>query len=102
MPIKVPVIWTLIDSLKTTATDESIAQLYTEIINVDQANELVTVLQLIEVATPHLHQSLHDHLFSLMPQLSLLLKHPLKTVRLSYYIEKSNFISKKCLFFFWF
>lgn len=80
MPNKVPVIWALIESLKTTATDDSIAQLYTGIINVDQANELITVLQLIETATPHLHQSLHDKLFSLMPQMSLLLRHPLKTV----------------------
>lgn len=80
LPSKVPVIWNSMLSLKTRANDDTIAHLYAGNIVADQANELITVLQLIETATPHIHVSLHASLFAMMPHLSSLLKHPLKAV----------------------
>lgn len=49
-------------------------------VNFDQANELILCLQLIESASVAVHSSLHDSLLDLLPQLMLLLKHPLKAV----------------------
>lgn len=97
LPTKVPVIWNSIESLKTRANDDTIGQLYAGNINADQANELITVLQLIETATPHLHVSLHVNLFAMLPHMSSLLKHPLKAVR--FFKFKSFWgLSKDCPF----
>jgi len=48
--------------------------------NSDDINNLMTSLQLIEVAVPNMHVSLNDNLFSLLPKLCILLYHPLKAV----------------------
>lgn len=77
---KVPVFWNQIESLKGTVTEEWIKRLYAAPIEIDKANELITAMQLIEVATPCIHSSLHSRLFSLLPHMSILLKHPLKAV----------------------
>ncbi|KAH8359116.1 hypothetical protein KR093_004461, partial [Drosophila rubida] len=44
-------------------------------------NELISSLQLIETAAPHLHAALHAQLFSLLPQLGCIVRHPLKVLR---------------------
>ncbi|ALC46880.1 Hel89B [Drosophila busckii] len=44
-------------------------------------NELIGSLQLIETAAPHLHAELHAQLFSLLPQLGFIVRHPLKALR---------------------
>ncbi|XP_073832127.1 histone acetyltransferase 1 [Musca autumnalis] len=51
------------------------------IIDVGQTNDLMTALQLLEVAAPHVHNDLHDKLFELLPALGSLIGHPLKAVR---------------------
>uniref|UniRef100_A0A1L8DH30 Putative chromatin remodeling complex wstf-iswi small subunit n=2 Tax=Nyssomyia neivai TaxID=330878 RepID=A0A1L8DH30_9DIPT len=48
----------------------------------EQMGELMTSLQVTEVAFPQLHSSLQDELFDLLlPKMSLLIGHPLKAIR---------------------
>lgn len=82
---KVPIFWTLIKNT-IQITEDDIRHLYSDghdmrPVNFDEANELVTCLQLIECAAPAIHQSLVRDLFELLPRLNLLLKHPLKAVK---------------------
>lgn len=49
-------------------------------VNFDQANELISCLQLIECTAVAIHSSLSDNLLELLPKLNLLLRHPLKSV----------------------
>ncbi|XP_016996631.3 TATA-binding protein-associated factor 172 [Drosophila takahashii] len=44
-------------------------------------NELVSSLQLIETAAPHLHAALHPQMFALLPPLGFIVCHPLKAIR---------------------
>ncbi|XP_017968444.1 TATA-binding protein-associated factor 172 isoform X2 [Drosophila navojoa] len=44
-------------------------------------NELISSLQLIETAAPHLHVALHEQLFALLPHLGFIVRHPLKVLR---------------------
>ncbi|XP_017054077.1 TATA-binding protein-associated factor 172 [Drosophila ficusphila] len=44
-------------------------------------NELISSLQLIETAAPHLHAALHPQMFALLPPLGFIVCHPLKAVR---------------------
>lgn len=50
------------------------------IIDVGQTNDLMTSLQLLETAAPHVHCDLHDKLFELLPWLGSLIAHPFKAV----------------------
>lgn len=85
---KVPVFWNLItDTIKV--TDDDINAFYAtgdsrKPVNFDQANELILCLQLIECTAVAIHPSLSDKLLELLPQLNLLLKHPLKSVRINH------------------
>lgn len=76
----------IVDTIKVTEAD--INELHAlgveqKPINYDVAMELMTCLQLIECATPHIHAEIIDELFTLIPKLCLLLKHPLKAVSVS-------------------
>ncbi|XP_016952601.1 TATA-binding protein-associated factor 172 [Drosophila biarmipes] len=44
-------------------------------------NELISSLQLIETAAPHLHAALHPQMFALLQPLGFIVCHPLKAVR---------------------
>ncbi|XP_017119000.1 TATA-binding protein-associated factor 172 [Drosophila elegans] len=44
-------------------------------------NELVSSLQLIETAAPHLHAALHPQMFALLTPLGFIVCHPLKAIR---------------------
>lgn len=78
---KVPVFSNLLEALKLLVDDDLVNPLNHDVANVDRGNELITHLQLIEVITPYLHTSIHqEKLFSLLPHLTVLLRHPLKAV----------------------
>ncbi|CRK93000.1 CLUMA_CG006602, isoform A [Clunio marinus] len=47
----------------------------------DEANNLITSLQLIEIASPHFHEKLHFQLFQALSKFCLLIQHPLKAIR---------------------
>lgn len=49
-------------------------------------NDLMTALQLIEIAAPHVHESLQDDLFKLLPKLGILITHPLKAVSFFFFV----------------
>lgn len=59
----------------------SMQRLILEKIEQEETNNILTALQLIEVAAPHLHQNLHKSLFDVLPMICLLLQHPLKAIR---------------------
>lgn len=61
--------------------EESSEKLMTQSINQDETNDLITSLQLIEIAIPNIDLSLHNELFDLLPKLGILLTHPLKAIR---------------------
>ncbi|KAJ6635131.1 TATA-binding protein-associated factor [Pseudolycoriella hygida] len=78
---KVPVFSSLLDALKLLVNDDLVNPLNLNSINIDKCNELITYLQLIEVVAPHIHNIHHEKLFSLLPQLTILLRHPMKAIR---------------------
>lgn len=77
---KVPVFSNILEALQLLVNDDLVNPLNQNVANVDKCNELVTHLQLIEVITPYLHNEHHEKLFSLLPHLTILLRHPLKAV----------------------
>lgn len=44
-------------------------------------NDLISSMQLIETAAPHLNAALHEQLFALLPHLGFIVRHPLKVLR---------------------
>lgn len=84
LPEKVPIFWTIINNT-IQITEDDIRQMYSighdmKPVNFDDANELITCLQLIECAAAAVHPLLIHNLLELLPKLNLLLKHPLKAV----------------------
>lgn len=80
---KIPRIWELMtDFMRDKLTKES-ANLWLSVrLMEDQMGELMTALQVTEMAFPNLHSSLQDQLFDiLLPKMSLLIGHPLKAIR---------------------
>lgn len=77
---KVPVFLNLLEALKLLVNDELVNPLNPNVADADKMNELITYLQLIEIITPYLHNEHHARLFSLLPHLTILLRHPLKAV----------------------
>lgn len=62
--------------------DNSFIQTLTrEKIEQEEANNILTSLQLFEISSPHLHNNLHGRLFEALPKLCLLIQHPLKAIR---------------------
>ena len=51
-------------------------------INQNDTNDLVTALQLTEIAVPNIHKTGYAKIFNLLPQYGILLTHPLKGVRI--------------------
>lgn len=76
---KVPVFLNLLESLKS-VNDDLVDPLNQDVADVEKCNELITYLQLIEIISPCLHKEHHEKLFSLLPHLTILLRHPLKAV----------------------
>ncbi|EDV43563.1 uncharacterized protein Dana_GF18554 [Drosophila ananassae] len=60
-------------------TDEQ--QLANTLPELGVCTELISSLQLIETAAPHLHVALHPQMFALLPPLGVIVRHPLKSVR---------------------
>lgn len=82
---KVPVFSNILETFKLIVNDDLVDPLQQNGIggDVDKCNELITHLQLIEVITPYLHVDDHEKIFSLLPHLTILLRHPLKAVSFS-------------------
>lgn len=79
---KIPIIWELmVKSIDTNITAEKVINLQYEVINQEETNDLMTSLQLLEVACEHIHLSCLDKLFILLPKLCILLGHPFKVIR---------------------
>lgn len=76
---KVPVFLNFLEAVKLLVDDDLVNPL--NAVNVDKSNELITHLQFIEIITPYLHSDHHTKLFSLLPHLTILIRHPLKAVR---------------------
>ncbi|XP_055603145.1 TATA-binding protein-associated factor 172-like [Uranotaenia lowii] len=82
LPQKLPVVWQqMTEKIESKVDEHYIERLSREVINLEETTDLLTSLQLIEVAAQHIDRGLHDQLFQLLPKLSILLKHPLKAIR---------------------
>uniref|UniRef100_A0A182P5N4 TATA-binding protein-associated factor 172 n=1 Tax=Anopheles epiroticus TaxID=199890 RepID=A0A182P5N4_9DIPT len=82
LPQKLPILWQLLlDKIQSRVDEPFVDRLALDVIAQDETNDFMTSLQLLEVAAPFLHDSLHKELFELLPKLCLLLRHPLKGVR---------------------
>lgn len=77
---KVPVFLNLLEALKSLVNEDTVNPMHPNFANVDKCNELITHLQLIEVIAPYLDGEHHEMLFSLLPHLTVLLRHPFKAV----------------------
>lgn len=84
LPVKMPSFWIVItNTIKFTEAD--INDMYRS--NVDQkpvnfnvAMDIITSLQLIETVVSFIHADIIEQVFTLLPTLETLLKHPLKAV----------------------
>ncbi|XP_055908525.1 TATA-binding protein-associated factor 172 [Eupeodes corollae] len=80
---KVPVIWQImfgkIDSFLL--ANPTMDLLKDKLVDPIATNDLMTALQLIEIAAPCIDVSLNEELFQLLPKLGVLITHPLKAVR---------------------
>lgn len=77
---KLPVFGQIIDNTKNLVQDEA-TLLQMKSVDYTAAHELITCLQLVEVMSPHIHESIVKRLFNLLPHLTQLLRHPLKAIR---------------------
>jgi len=61
--------------------EEYIRQLSCQLMPQDETTNILISLQLIEIASPHLHKDLHKELFESLTKLCFLIQHPLKAIR---------------------
>lgn len=76
-----PMLWEQMFEVITKVDESFILTTTLEKIEQEKPNSILTSLQLLEIASPHLHESLHSHLFAALPNLGLLIQHPLKAIR---------------------
>lgn len=79
--IKVPTLWDLMFNAVMKIDETYIRQIMCQIIPSEETNNILISLQLIEIASPHLHIDLHGEVFKCLPKLCLLIQHPLKAIR---------------------
>lgn len=78
---KIPTLWELMFNTLSKIDEKYIKQLTCQLIPQDETNNILISLQLIEIASPHLHNDLHKELFGSLTKLCLLIQHPLKAIR---------------------
>ncbi|XP_055685531.1 TATA-binding protein-associated factor 172 [Lutzomyia longipalpis] len=80
---KIPRIWELMTDFMRDKLTKDVSKMWLTVrLTEELMGELMTSLQVIEVAFPHLHATLQDELFDLLlPKMSLLIGHPLKAIR---------------------
>lgn len=76
-----PIMYEIMYSHLQKVDEDWIVEISKKLLNQDETNDILTSLQLIEVAAPSLSPKLHKTLFQLLPKLCILLKHPLKAIR---------------------
>lgn len=81
LPHALPALWQLMFDVLEKVDQEFIQRLTQTLISQEETSDIVTALQLIELASPHLHVALHKKLFATLPKLCLLVQHPFKAVR---------------------
>lgn len=81
LPGRVPTIWEIIFDNVLKVNHEHIERMKGEPIDYDNANNIMTALQVMEIAAPCFHEGLIGHLVKSLPQLCLLAQHPLKAIR---------------------
>ncbi|XP_070498926.1 TATA-binding protein-associated factor 172 [Chironomus tepperi] len=78
---QVPTLWELMFNTLSKIDEQYIRQLSCQLIPQDETNNIIIALQLIEIASPHLHKDLHKELFESLTKLCFLIQHPLKAIR---------------------
>lgn len=77
---KLPIFGQIMDNTKNLVQDEA-TLLQMKCVDFAAAHELITCLQLVEIMSPYIHESIIARLFDLLPHLTQLLRHPLKAIR---------------------
>lgn len=78
---KLPTLWELMFSTLTKVDETYIQQISKQLIPQDETNNILVSLQLIEIASAHLHKDLHQSLFGCLTKLCHLIQHPMKAIR---------------------
>jgi TATA-binding protein-associated factor len=78
---RMPTLWELMFSSIMKIDEQYIVQMRNQIIPPDETNNILTSLQLIEIALEHLHKDLHEEVFNCLPKICLLIQHPMKAIR---------------------
>ncbi|KAG5679831.1 hypothetical protein PVAND_009369 [Polypedilum vanderplanki] len=78
---KVPTLWELMFNTLAKVDEQYIQQISSQIIPHEETINIMIALQLIEIASSHLHKDLHLELFGSLTKLCLLIQHPLKAIR---------------------
>lgn len=79
---KLPTLWELMFNIIMKINEQYIQRMGREIIPPqEETNNILISLQLIEVASEHLHEDLHVEIFKCLPKFCLLVQHPMKAIR---------------------
>ncbi len=78
---KVPTLWELMFYAVMKVDEQYIKQSLSRILPSEETNNILISLQIIEIASPHLHADLNEEAFRCLPKLCLLIQHPLKAIR---------------------
>lgn len=78
---KVPTLWELMFSTLEKVDDVYIQRISEQPIPHEETTNIMISLQLIEIASEHLHNDLHFELFECLTKLCLLVQHPMKAIR---------------------
>lgn len=81
LPSRVPTLWQIIFDVIMKVDENYIEKMRTEKIDNDEANNIMTALQVLEISAPCFHKDLDEHLKQALPKLCLLIQHPLKAIR---------------------
>ena len=81
LPQAVPTLWQMMFDVIMKIDNNLIQTLTREKIEQEEANNIMTSLQLFEISSPHLHVNLHERMFETLSKLCLLIQHPLKAIR---------------------
>lgn len=81
VPEKVPTIWQIVFDVIMKIDEDYIEKIRSKQIDHEEANNIMTALQVLEIAAPCFHESLIEHLVKSLPKLCLLVQHPLKAIR---------------------
>jgi TATA-binding protein-associated factor len=81
LPQAIPTLWEFMFDILAQINENHMKTLIQSKIEPEETNKVLSSLQLLEVASPFLHEELYTQLFGALSKLCLLIQHPFKAVR---------------------